>query len=347
MVELLDDPTSLQLLNLIVSGRGVEVNISELSKKLKKHRKTIKDRVKILFENKVINRPQYPFSWIYSEFPLMVVSRNNFLRDEKTKNFIERDDHVFAAFFFKEEEYNTLMISFHKDVCSHVNWHENIIKSEIITKKENGYYSQVLHLGTDCFEKFNTFAPIHIIGQNLKEKKQSKILGVEIDNLTYEILSNLLHGTGIRTNENFLAKELNIHRKTIERRIDHLLKEGVIGKPVCFFPKLIVPPEYILVKSLVQVKKSEDEVLEFLKNDNHITWIIRAVTGRGGYNLVIFSTFYKIEDHLEWQESLDERFPGCIGAMKDSYLSSKMTFSIDPEFVSLRFIQNKMKKFQM
>jgi len=74
--------------------------------------------------------------------------------------------------------------------------------------------------------------------------------------------------------------------------------------------------------------------------------MIKAVTGRGGYNLVLFSTFYKIEDHLEWQEELDKRFPDCIGSVKDTYLSPKMTFSIDPEFVSLCIIQNKLKHLE-
>ena len=100
------------------------------------------------------------------------------------------------------------------------------------------------------------------------------------------------------------------------------------------------------MESLIQIKKREDYVIKALKNDPHITWMIKAVTGRGGFNLVIFSTFYKIEDHLEWQEELDQRFPGCIWAFKDTYLSPKMTFSIDPEFVSLCIIQNKLKQLE-
>ena len=107
---------------------------------------------------------------------------------------------------------------------------------------------------------------------------------------------------------------------------------------------MIVPPEYILVKSLIQIKSCESDVLKALKNDPHVTWIVKAVTGRGGFNLVLFSTFYKIEDHLEWQEALDKLFPGCIGSVRETYLSPKMTFSIDPEFVSLCIIKNKLKQ---
>ncbi len=154
----------------------------------------------------------------------------------------------------------------------------------------------------------------------------------------------LLQGKGIRTNENFLAKKLNIHRKTIERRINALLKEGIISRPVCRFPLLIVPPEYILVKSLFQIKKQHDKILKSLKSDPHVTWMIKAILGRGGYNLVVFSTFYKVEDHLEWQEKLDQQFPSCIGAVKNTYLSPTMAFSFSPGYVSIRIIKNRLKQ---
>ena len=346
MSELLRNALNVKLLNLIVSGKGVDVNIYELSKKLNKHRKTIKDRVDRLIENNIINTPQYPFPYLFHEYPLMIISRTNFLRDSKTKDFIECDNHIFAAFFFKEEDYNTLMISFHKDVCSHVQWRENIIDNEILPKREGGYPSKVIHLGTGCFEKFNPASPVKVIETNIKTKKQRTIRGVELDDLSLTILENLLHGKGIKTNENFLAKELNVHRHTVEKRIETLLKERIISRPVCFFPRVIVPPEYILVESLMQIKNREKDVLKSLKNDSHVTWIIKAVTGRGGFNLALFSAFYKIEDHLEWQEKLDTLFPGCIGAVKDTYLSPKMTFSIDPEFVSLCIIKNKLKQIE-
>jgi len=344
MADLLNNELNLKLLKYLVSGEGVGINVSDLSKNLSKHRNTIKDRVNQLLEHKIISKPQYPFPWLFKELPLMVISRNNFLRDEKTKHFIEYDDSTFAAFFFKEEEYNTLMISFHKNVCTHQQWYEKTIKEEIVPYREEGYSSQVLHLGTGCFEKYTPSISIKVVEQNIKEGRQKSVRGYELDDLSFEILKKLLQGKGIRTNENFLAKKLNIHRKTIERRINTLLKEGIISRPVCRFPLLIVPPEYILVKSLFQIKKQHDEILKSLKNDPHVTWMIKAVLGRGGYNLVVFSTFYKIEDHLEWQEKLDQQFSSCVGAVKNTYLSPAMTFSIAPEYVSMRIIKNRLKQ---
>ena len=123
-----------------------------------------------------------------------------------------------------------------------------------------------------------------------------------------------------------------------------MYKSGIIGRPVCRFPRLIVPPTYILVKSLFQIKKQHNEIIRKLKSNPHIIWMIRAITGKGGYNLVVFSTFYKIEDHLKWQEKLDQDFPSCIGAIKDAYLSPTMTFSIDPEYVSSCLIKNRLSE---
>jgi len=344
MTDLLNNELNLKLLKLIVSGNGVEINVSELSKDLNKHRNTIRDRVDQLLQHNIINKPQYPFPWLFKELPLMVISRHNFLRDEKTKYFIEYDPAIYAAFFFKEEEYNTLMISFHKNVCIHQEWYENTIKNGKIPPKENGYPSQVLHLGTGCFVKFNPSISIKVIEKNIMEGRHKSIRGYELDDLSFKVLKKLLRGEGIRTNENFLAKELNVHRRTIERRINTLREGGIISRPVCRFPRIIVPPEYILVKTLFEIRKQYNQILKSLKSDPHITWMIKAVTGRGGYNLVVFSTFYQIEDHLKWQEELDQRFPSCIGSIKDTYLSPAMTFSITPGYVSMCIIENRLKQ---
>ena len=107
MSELLNDELNLKLLSDICSGKGVEVNISELSRLLKKHRNTIRDRIANLFEHRIINKPSYPFFQVYSEYPLMVIARADLPRDEITNKFIEEDPHIFAAFFKKDEEYIT------------------------------------------------------------------------------------------------------------------------------------------------------------------------------------------------------------------------------------------------
>ena len=58
MSGLLNDELNLNLLECICSGKGVEVNISELSKILKKHRNTISNKLKELFGHNIINKPR-------------------------------------------------------------------------------------------------------------------------------------------------------------------------------------------------------------------------------------------------------------------------------------------------
>jgi hypothetical protein len=144
-------------------------------------------------------------------------------------------------------------------------------------------------------------------------------------------------GEGIRTNENLLAQRLDVHRKTIERRIADLVKTGIIGTPACRFPKFFVPPDNILVYYLVEVKKSMDKIVKAIKSDPSIPLALEANVGR--YNLLLFGALSNVEDSFNWEASYDTRFPDCIGAMKKIYLSPQMTASIDQQKVSLNIIR--------
>ncbi len=344
MQELLDNELNLNLLKLICSGDGVEVNISQLSKQLKKHRNTIKERVAELFEHKIIDKPIYPFAWLFKEYPLLVVLRSDFPRDEKTNNFIEKDDNIFAAFFFKEEEYNTLTLQFHKNIHMYQLWRDSIVKERKITLGETRHPSDTQYFSTELIVKYNPSSSIQVMEQNLKSKRQTQINDYPIDQLSFDILKMLLEGEGIRTNENYLASQLNVHRRTIESKLKALVEAKIVSRPVCRFPRLVVPPGYILVMSLVEIKKQKETVLRAMFNDSHIPMMVKASTGR--YNLLLLSTFYKMEDHLEWEEEYDQRFPACFGAIKNTYLSPAMTFSIDQGYVSMMLIKNKLKRMR-
>jgi hypothetical protein len=66
-------------------------------------------------------------------------------------------------------------------------------------------------------------------------------------------------------------------------------------------------------------------------------------TSMGRYNLLLFKVYYSVEDHFQWEERYDKRFPGNIGAMKKIVLSPQMTASIDQQKVSLNIIRQKKK----
>ncbi|MHA2272045.1 MAG: hypothetical protein ACXACI_09300 [Candidatus Hodarchaeales archaeon] len=338
---LLNSETNLKLLTLICSGVGVEINISELSLILKKHRKTIQDRVNRLFEHKIINKPVYPLSWLMKEYPFMVISKSKFPRDEKTKYFIEYDPQIFAAFFYMEENYNTLMIEYHKDLFSYEVWRDSILEQEKISLSGTHFSSDAIFLSARRMVRFDSSVSINLVKQNVESHRQTTINGFECDSLSFKILKLLMYGKGIRTNKSYLAKKLGIHRRTIERRLQALLEEKIVSMPVCFFPRMLAPPEYMIVLTLIKIQKQENILLKALQEDIHIPMIIKAKIGR--YNLFLLSTFYKIEDHLEWQEKIDQRFPECIGSVQNTYLSPTMTFSIIPEYISLELIKSKLR----
>ncbi|MHA2603261.1 MAG: hypothetical protein AM324_014155 [Candidatus Thorarchaeota archaeon SMTZ1-83] len=118
MVHILDDSLNVELLRLICSGTGVEINISELSERLQKHRNTTASRLEKLFSKRIIDRPFHPLTLLFAEYPLLVIEKANLPRNRKTNSWIEKDPHIWAAFFVKDEEYNTLLIELHERIST-------------------------------------------------------------------------------------------------------------------------------------------------------------------------------------------------------------------------------------
>lgn len=58
MNDLINNELNLKFLKYIGSEEGVEINISELSKNLRKYWNTIKDKINELLEHRTINKPQ-------------------------------------------------------------------------------------------------------------------------------------------------------------------------------------------------------------------------------------------------------------------------------------------------
>lgn len=342
MSELLNDKINLDLLESTCSGIGVSINISALSHSLKKHRNTVRDKVRGLVEHKIINKPIYPFIHLYQEYPLLVIVRADFPRNEEIEKFLIEDEHIFAAFRSKDGEYNTLLIEYHKDLYSYNLWRKAIVKEKRIPSRETRYPADALFFSNKLIRKYKPYCPVYIMEEVFKKKQGMEINGYELDNLSFHILKKLLTGEGVRTNENLLSEKMGIHRKTIERHISNLLKEKIVLKPVCRFPKFLVPPNCILVYCLIEVKKSRDKILKAIELDHHIPLALEVGTGR--YNLLLFETFFTVEEHFEWEEEYDQRFPGCFGAIKKIYLSPDMTYSIDQQKVSLNIIKHKKEE---
>jgi DNA-binding Lrp family transcriptional regulator len=339
MSELLNDTLNLDILENICSGTGVGVNISALSKTFKKHRNTIQSQVRALFEHKIINTPIYPFMWLYQEYPLLVVVRADLPRTEEIDKFLREDQHIFGAFYVRDEEYNTLLIEYHSNLHSYGQWKKKIVEEHKIPPREIRYPAHALFFSNKHIIKYQPYSPIFTMEEKYKSGQELEINGYKMNKLCFQILKTLVLGNGIRTNENLLAQNLNVHRKTIERRISNLLRENIISGPACRFPKFFVPPNQILVYCLVEIKKSKDKIIKAIKSDPCIPLALETSMGR--YNLLLFKVFFSVEDHFKWEERYDNRFPDSIGAMKKIVLSPQMTASIDQQKVSLNIIRQK------
>ena len=263
MDDLLSDPLNVELLKLVCAGEGVDINIAELSKLLGKHRNTIQSRLNELFQHEIIDRPFHPFPWLMTEQPLLVIERIGLSRDPKTNLWIELDPNIWVAFFFKDEEYNTLLIELHKDLYEYQLWKRRALNEDMVSARLGMDYipSDPFYLSTKAILKYDPSASFEVFKQNFRQGVHSRIGGLELDETSVALLEALLLGKGIHTNPNNLAKLLNVHRRTVQRRLDLLLNERVILPPVCRFPRIWTPPEYLLVVSMLEIIKNKDMLL--------------------------------------------------------------------------------------
>ncbi len=96
------DEVNLRILKEICSGTGLFINLSYLSRKLKKHRNTIKVRVNELLESKIINPPIFPFFRQYKAHPLLIIILADLPPTEDVLEWMRKDKHIFAAFKIRQ-----------------------------------------------------------------------------------------------------------------------------------------------------------------------------------------------------------------------------------------------------
>ena len=121
IADLLKDKINLNLLKNICSGNGLDVNLSYLSRHLKRHRNSIRERVRKLLKNGIIDRPIFPFFGLFMEYPLLVSAYADLPDNERVHEWLRNDRNVFATFRVREGEYNTMLFEFHKSVWHYLN----------------------------------------------------------------------------------------------------------------------------------------------------------------------------------------------------------------------------------
>lgn len=344
MNELMNDSLNIDILQLACAGQCIDINVSELSSILGKHRTTIQSRLDDLFQYEIIDSPFLPFRWLLNELPFFVIEKIKLPRDEKTNLWIELDPYILAAFFVKEEEFNTLMIEQHKDLYDYQLWKERMLSEDKVTLKGGSDYisSEPYYLSTKAISKYKPEVSFEILKDNFKRGIHTQIKGLDLDDIYIDLLEALLSGKGIHINANSIAKSLGVNRKTIQRRLEILLKEKIVLPPVCGFPRIWAPPDYLLVISLLEITKNKRRIEKHLNDDPHVTMLFRANVGR--YNLLTFSSFHRMDDYLVYEEANDQRFPDTFGAVKNFYLSPTMTFAINQQYIALEYLNAQKER---
>lgn len=348
MTDLLNDKETLILLENLVSGKAVSVNFSALSRIFDKHRNTIKKKVENIFDYKIVNRPVFPFQGLYKIYPLLVAVHIDMPENEDFVKWVKEDPHIFAAFRSRQGDYDTLLFVYHENITDYQLWMDSlpsILKLEYgISEKDATFVSNTSYFSNQLMIKYNPSSGIHLMERDFQEKGGLTINGYSLDDLDLKIVKSLVSGMGIKVNNTLLCSKSGLHRKTVEKRINALLKEGLISNPVCRFPNFFVPPNYVLTYSLFEIKKSKEKVISEIRKDPHVPIALKIIHGK--YNVLLFGNHGSISDHLKWEEGYRLRFPGSFGSANITYLSPEMTISFDQQIVSLSIIRDNLEIFK-
>ncbi len=352
MSELLEDQDNLRLMEELVSGKAVSVNISELSRILDKHRNTVKKRVEALFDANIIDHPIYPFHGLYKVYPLLAVVHMDLPEvNESTEGIIrwvKEDPQIFAAFRTRQGEYDTLLFTYHENITAYQLWMSTIPSILMINynvqEEDSHFETSTSYFSNQLMIKYNPSTGINLLEREFKEKGSLKLRGYEIDELDLDIIRCLVNGKGIKTNMTGLSEKTGLHRTTIMKRIDALQEEGYLGEDVCRFSNFFVPPNHLLTYVLIQFKKLDEGVLNELIIDTSIPLAIQTIHGK--YNMLLFGNHISLDEHLRWEENYRKSFPESFGAAHITYLSPEMTISFNQQIVSLSYIRSKLGKIE-
>ena len=341
MTKSMSDELNLMLLRELCSGNGLAINLSYLAKRLNRHRKTIRKKVEQLLSQKIISRPTFPLLSLFREYPLLVAAYADLPEDEQTHSWVREDANIFAAFRVRKGEYNTMIFEFHKNIWSYQIWRENLIREKRIPSREDRVPARALYFPNHSIKKFAPDAGVELIEKKLKKSNgKTEVSGYDIDEDSLNILKCLVKGDGIRINENYLANELKVHRKTVIRRIQKMREETMIDNPVCRFPAFFAPSGFLLVFSLVEVRKFKDKFMQDIMKDPHVSLVYGISEGR--YNLLLFAAHPTFHDYLKWEIDYESRYHGLLGSVDNTFFASEMALSIDLQKVALGIIENKL-----
>lgn len=291
-----------KLLRLVSSGEGVFVNLYRLSRSLKCHRDSAKNRLDALVNRGIITMPRCFYRGLFSKLPLFVMGFVDYPPSKEYVDKLKAEPHVTGLFKIRKGEYNLLFFSFFESLFDYKKWQDlRFYQDDSVGGSDSSYVP---------VEFIFKFDPNDVV-RRLVEKNERSYAGAPLDDLSFKIMVHLLKGDFVSINSNYLSKKLSVHHKTVKNRINALIKGGVLDKPACFFPSFLLPPDRLLVITFIETRVSS-EFIEHLKKDPHV--IMLAKENKGKYTYIAASTHKSIATFTDWSENMRIRFKGVKAA---------------------------------
>lgn len=333
------DELNLQILKEINSGNGLNIDYTQLSQKLGRHRSTIKRRIDDLLENKIINPPIFfPLGLIFNEYPLFVLVFGDL--PDWTEEWMLTDPNIYAAFRIIEDDYNTLIFEYHKTVLSYQIWRENLVKQNKIPSRVHRHASTSYYFSNELIEKYEPNAIIGHLQEEFQKNKKIIMKNYEIDSIDFNILKYLLTESNIiKVNKNVLSEKLGVHRKTIELRMEKMKELKILNYPSCYFNNFFAPPDYFLILSFIEMETQKEQILEDFKKDNSVPVIYNISAGK--YNGLIISSHPSIDDFFNWNLGYRKKY-NSIRSQRIVYLSPNSKIFLNQNKIIDAIIDQKL-----
>ncbi|MCW4011689.1 MAG: hypothetical protein NWF07_01720 [Candidatus Bathyarchaeota archaeon] len=348
MSEILENDDNLRIMESLVSGESVVINYSELGRKLSKNRGTIQERVERLIKNNIITPPSFPFYHLFTAYPLLLLT-NMDIPDcvecqPRIKRWIQDDPKIIAAYKFRQGEYGTLIFTLHKDLKEAHEWLSvlpHMLETVYGVEKEHATFnSNTIYISNELLLKYDPSTSINILERD-SQKGEVCLNGHCIDQLDVSILRYLLTGKGIKYNRNRITQTTGLHSRTVEKRVDQMLKEKVLLEPVCRFPELFMPPGYLLSYMLVHLEHPMNAGLNSLLINENIPIIWKTIHSK--YNLLMFHIHTDLHD-LYGDIDVNRESYKILEKAQARYLAYNSLKGFSPKKLSLQHIESKIKE---
>ena len=350
MSELLENNDNLRIMESLVSGESVVINYSELGRRLSKNRGTIQERVERLIENNIITPPSFPFYHLFTAYPLLLLTNMDIpdcvVCQPRIRQWIMDDPKIIAAYKFRQGEYGTLIFTLHRNLKEAHEWLSvlpHILENDYGVEKEHATFnSNTIYISNELLLKYDPSTGINILERDIR-KGDLCLKGHCIDQLDVSILRYLLTGKGIKYNRNRVTQTTGLHNRTVEKRVNQMLKEKILLEPVCRFPELFMPPGYLLSYMLVHLEYPMNSGLNSLLINENIPIIWKTIHSK--YNLLMFHIHTDLHD-LYGDIDVNRESYKILEKAQARYLAYNSLKGFSPKKLSLHYIESKIKQNQ-